>query len=141
MVLEKPVVMGTFLIGEKERKELMNKKKEENRSGIRYGIQIMCAGYLAYLAIGMLKDGIIGGGVKGGARPIYLAASIAFLAFAALTAFLAIRDMVVKKGQQEADETAADADTEKEEIVENPVKMSERVSENKEDSKKCENLN
>ena len=63
------------------------------REGFRYLVRILAGGYVIYLAIQIIKDGLIGGGMQGNSRIIGWIFSIFFIAAGAFLCYIGVKGL------------------------------------------------
>lgn len=89
-----------------------------NRKGIAGIFRVIAGGYLVYLGVTLIRDGLMTGEMQGNARIFGILASVLFIVFGAFFAIHAVRWMAKQSAQEEEEQN--------EEIVEVEAKPVEQ---------------
>ncbi len=75
-----------------------------NRKGIAGIFRIIAGGYLIYLGVQLIRDGILTGSMQGTGRIVGILASVLFIVFGAFFAIHAVRFMAKQSREEEEQE-------------------------------------
>ena len=93
-----------------------------DRRGIAAIFRIIAGGYLVYLGVKLIRDGLLTGSMQGKTKIIGIAASIAFIVFGVLFIIHAIRFMSrISQEEEETEEEGTIAEAVEEKPAEEPV--------------------
>ena len=83
-----------------------------NRRSIAAVFRVIAGGYLIYLGVQLIRDGLLTGSMQGNARILGILASALFIVFGAFFAIHAIVFMTKNSGQEEEEQNGENAEEE-----------------------------